>query len=234
MLKLLSLLFLVATGLISSCGGGAGDSIRSTLFGEGVRLRSMQTCTVTVNSLGDLQQALMQAQNNGQDDVICVQAGTYQVTQTLTYETPNGDNGKKLTIRAVGGQVVLDGGYSVRIMHINTDSDNNGGDAGADVTIEGIGFQGGRTEYNYGGGLYVRTRQANITLINNTFSSNIAYFWGESFSQGGGAYLSSGSGNITLTNNTFSDNNAIWGGGAYLESDSGSISALSNKVCRII
>ncbi|MCS7196119.1 MAG: hypothetical protein NZ827_02490, partial [Aquificaceae bacterium] len=37
MLKLLSLLFLVATGLISSCGGGAGDSIRSTLFGDGAK-----------------------------------------------------------------------------------------------------------------------------------------------------------------------------------------------------
>ncbi|MCS7263194.1 MAG: hypothetical protein NZ560_07280, partial [Aquificaceae bacterium] len=130
MKKALFVLLLACVSLLSSCGGGAGESIRSALFGEGARLRPMQACDITVNSVGALQQALTQAQSNNQNDVICIQAGTYQVTQTLTYITTDG--GGKLTIKALG-QVVLDGGNSVQIMKIDTDSDNNGGDAGADV-----------------------------------------------------------------------------------------------------
>ncbi|MCS7262343.1 MAG: hypothetical protein NZ560_02870, partial [Aquificaceae bacterium] len=123
MKKALFVLLLACVGLLSSCGGGAGDSIRSALFGEGARLRPMQACDITVNSVSALQVALTQAQSNNQNDVICIQAGEYEVTQTLTYITPNGDDGHKLTIKAVGGTVRLNGNNSVQIMRIDTDSD---------------------------------------------------------------------------------------------------------------
>ncbi|MDW8434521.1 MAG: right-handed parallel beta-helix repeat-containing protein, partial [Aquificaceae bacterium] len=224
MRKLLPLTLLAVAGFLSSCGGGAGDGIMSALFGEGARLRPMQTCTTTVNSVGALQQALTQAQSNNQDDVICIQAGTYQVTQTLTYITPNGDGGHKLTIKAVGGTVTLNGNNSVQIMRIDTDSDNSAStsDAQADVTIEGITFQNGNNSSGDGGGLYVKTREANITLTNNTFSGNQAQY-------GGGAYAGSGSGTVTLTNNTFSNNTAQYdGGGAYARSYSGTVTLTNN------
>ncbi|MCS6875996.1 MAG: right-handed parallel beta-helix repeat-containing protein, partial [Aquificaceae bacterium] len=225
MKKVLFATVLAVISFLYSCGGGAGDGVKSALFGESASLRPMQTqnCTDTVNSVSALQQALTQAQSNGQDDVICIQAGTYVVTQTLTYSTPDGDGKKKLTIKAVGGQVVLNGNQSVRIMSIDTDSDNNSytSDEGADVTIEGITFQNGNNSSGDGGGLYVKTREANITLTNNTFSGNQAQY-------GGGAYASSGSGTVTLTNNTFSGNQAQYGGGAYAYSGSGTITLTNN------
>ncbi|MDW8433977.1 MAG: hypothetical protein RMK35_04140, partial [Aquificaceae bacterium] len=199
MKKVLFATVLAVISFLYSCGGGAGDGVKSALFGESASLRPMQTqnCTDTVNSVSALQQALTQAQSNGQDDVICIQAGTYVVTQTLTYSTPDGDGKKKLTIKAVGGQVVLNGNQSVRIMSIDTDSDNNSytSDEGADVTIEGITFQSGSSTGD-GGGLYVKTSRASITLKNNTFSGNNAR------ESGGGAYAYSSSGTVKLENNT--------------------------------
>ncbi|MCX7989228.1 MAG: right-handed parallel beta-helix repeat-containing protein [Aquificaceae bacterium] len=154
------------------------------------------------------------------------------VTSTLTYSTPNGDGGKKLTIRAVGGEVVLDGNYYVQMMRIETG--NN--DTGADVTIDGIRFQNGKA--THGGGLYVKTSRGNITLTNNTFSNNAG-------SSGGGAYASGSS--VNLTNNTFNGNknggayalgyrvalaNNIFsnntGGGAYVSSYSGTVVLTGN------
>ncbi|MCS7196525.1 MAG: right-handed parallel beta-helix repeat-containing protein [Aquificaceae bacterium] len=182
----------------SSSGSGGSATLTPT---------QAQSCTVTVNSVEALQQALKQAQSNNRDDVICIQAGNYLVTSTLTYSTPNGDGGKKLTIRAVGGEVVLDGNYYVQMMRIETG--NN--DTGADVTIDGIRFQNGKA--THGGGLYVKTSRGNITLTNNTFSNNAG-------SDGGGAYARLTSGSVALTNNTFSNNAGSSGGGAYASGSS--------------
>ncbi|MCS7227282.1 MAG: right-handed parallel beta-helix repeat-containing protein, partial [Gloeomargarita sp. SKYB31] len=110
------------------------------------------------------------------------------------------------------------------IMRIDTDSDNgvSTSDAQADVTIEGITFENGNNSSGNGGGLYVKTREANITLTNNTFSGNQAQ-------NGGGAFAYSGSGNVTLTNNTFSGNEAQrYGGGVYAYSGSGNINLTNN------
>ncbi|RMH79889.1 MAG: hypothetical protein D6674_05545 [Acidobacteria bacterium] len=103
----------------------------------------MQTCTTPVsdsnndgNITSELQNALTTAQSNNQNDVICIQAGTYTVTSTLTYSTPNGDNGHTTTIKAVGGQVVLNGGDNVRIMSISTDGNAQTSDAKAQNLLE--------------------------------------------------------------------------------------------------
>ena len=66
----------------------------------------------------EIQAALDEASTNGQDDVVCIPAGTYNITSTLTYNLSSNSSecGKKLTIRAVGGDVILDGGNSVLIL----------------------------------------------------------------------------------------------------------------------
>ncbi|MEM0326706.1 MAG: right-handed parallel beta-helix repeat-containing protein [Desulfurococcaceae archaeon] len=235
MRKPLFLSLSLAAGFIASCGGGYGGdsstSSASALFGEGSKaLKPAQAqCTITVSDSLDIQTALNTARTNGRDDVVCIPAGTYNITSTLNYVLPSNSSecGKKLTIRAVGGDVILDGGNSVRILRIDTY--NCSDDTGGDITIEGITFQKGRAVNNAGGGvlandgggLLVLTRNANITLTNNTFSNNRA-------GSSGGAGVSSDSGSITLTNNTFSNNRAGSSGGAGVYSDSGSITLTNN------
>ncbi|MCS6876094.1 MAG: hypothetical protein NZM36_04465, partial [Aquificaceae bacterium] len=94
----LSVAVFVGAGLILSYVK-AGSSASSTL----------QDCTVVVKIVSELRSALTSAQKNNMNDVICIQAGTYKVTQPLTYYTEDGDDGHNLTIKALGGQVVLDG-----------------------------------------------------------------------------------------------------------------------------
>ncbi|MEM0326898.1 MAG: right-handed parallel beta-helix repeat-containing protein, partial [Desulfurococcaceae archaeon] len=235
MKKLFSLILSLMAGFIASCGGGYGGdsstSSASALFGDGPKaLKPAQAqCTITVEDYdrngsidnADIQTALNTARENNQDDVVCIPAGTYNITNTLTYNLSSNSSecGKKLTIRAVGGDVILDGGNSVRILSIHTSSCSD--DANGDITIEGITFQNGESSSGSGGGLFVSVVKANITLTNNTFSNNSAYY-------GGGAYAYSDSGSVTLTNNTFSNNISGYGGGAYAYSDSGSVTLTNN------
>ncbi len=233
MKKLLFLTLLLAAGFVASCGGGSGEtSSTSAIFGEGPKtLKPAQAqCTITVsdsNNNGsidnaDIQTALDTARTNNQDDVVCIPAGTYNITNTLTYNLSSNSSecGRKLTIRAVGGSVILDGDNSVQMLKIYTFTCSN--DSNGDITIEGITFQKGKTTDD-GAGLYVSTEMANITLTNNTFNNSSADDYG------GGAYVWSHSGSITLTNNAFSSNNSNgFGGGAYVHSYSGSITLTNN------
>ncbi|MCS7307784.1 MAG: hypothetical protein NZ526_04435 [Aquificaceae bacterium] len=206
----LSVAVFVGAGLILSYVK-AGSSASSTL----------QDCTVVVKIVSELRSALTSAQKNNMNDVICIQAGTYKVTQPLTYYTEDGDDGHSLTIKAIGGQVVLDGDSKTQIMIIDTDTDNNGkGDRGG-VTIEGITFQRGLAS-KHGGGLYIKTGSARITLINNTFNANQAH-------SGAGVYLYSYTGTIYIANNVFYGNSAThYGGGVYAYSSEDSIRLINN------
>jgi len=177
---------------------------------------------INVTTPEEFQDALTVAESNGQDDVINVAAGTYNITSTLTYSTNNGDNGHKLTIQGAGAdKTVLDGGGSVRILYINTDADHNGGDAGGDVTIKGIAFENGYYGYDWGGGVYVHGSSINITIKQCAFSENSADY-------GGGVCAFSDSGTVAITNNTFSENSANDGGGVYAGSDSGTVTITNN------
>ncbi|MEN3029115.1 MAG: right-handed parallel beta-helix repeat-containing protein, partial [Aquificaceae bacterium] len=220
----LTVMLIIVTTLLYSCREGTKENTMSysskNATGHTLEPHS-KDCTSKVSSIEQLREKLTIAQSNNQDDVICIQAGTYRVNQTLTYVTPNGDNGHKLTIRALG-QVVLDGHSSLQIMRIITDSNNDGGDVNAHVTIEGVTFQNGRALD--GGGLHIRTDSANITLTNNTFirNENVHH-------KGGGAYLKSISGSVTIIKNTFSNNiSIIVSGGAHAETDSGTINFTNN------
>src|SRR4030067_2781571 len=97
-------------------------------------------------------------------------------------------------------------------------------DFNADVTITGMTL-GNVTDPTPtgGGGLFVQTDSANITIENCEFSDNSAD------GTGGGASVQSFSGNITLTNNTFTDNTAAGaGGGASVGNESGDITLTDN------
>jgi len=75
--------------------------------------------TFNVTSPEEFQSALTIAESNGEDDVINVAAGTYNITSTLHYSSYNGDSGHKLTIQGAGAdQTVLNGGGSVQILDI--------------------------------------------------------------------------------------------------------------------
>ncbi len=245
MKKLFFPILSLMAGFIAGCGGGYGGDLltssASALFGEASKaLKPAQAqCTITVSDSNgngsidneDIQTALDTARTNNQDDVVCIPAGTYNITSTLTYDIPSDSSecGKKLTIRADGGSVILDGGNSVQILSINTSKCSD--DANGDITIEGINFQNGRTGYvvTHGGGLFVSTKNANVTLINNIFIGNRANGYG------GGAFVVSNSGSITIANNTFSRNSAFFSdsnvyshGGGFVESNFGSITLTNN------
>jgi len=157
--------------------------------------------TFNVTSPEEFQSALTIAQSNGEDDTINVAAGTYNITSTLHYSTYDGDSGHTLTIQGAGAdQTVLDGGGSVQILYIDTDADNNGGDAGGDVTIKGMAFENGNG--GNGGGVYVHGSSINIIIKESAFSGN----------SGGGACACSDSGIVSIVNNRFSENSV----GSYL------------------
>ncbi len=187
----------------------------------------------------DFQTALDKAAGNPSSDgdsTIIVAPGTYTLTSTLTYNKAGGDG--KLTIEAQdpNDKPVLDGQNTRQIMNINT---SGGNDLGNDITVRNLVFQNGNNTTGNGGGLYVRTNTANVTVEGCEFNNNTANgfaFGGGAYvelggdanlndntfsgntanNDGGGAYVSA-SGNATLTNNTFTNNSAGQdGGGAYV------------------
>ena len=169
-----------------------------------------------VTTPAELGNALNAAENNGETDTINIAPGIFDTSgTTFSYFCPPGEN-YPLTIAGAGaGNTVLDGNGSNQVLNINTMALAN--DGAAHVTVSGISFQNGNTG-GLGGGLYVGTSRADITVEHCAFGGNTA-------NHGGGAYaLSSGppSGNVTFTNNTFSGNTANTnGGGAFAGSDSG-------------
>jgi hypothetical protein len=202
--------------------------------------------TFPVTNPTEFQAALTAALTNLEDDVINVAAGTYTITSTLTYSTPDGDTGHTLTIQGAGaGSTILDGGGVRQIMRI----DITGG-VGF-VSISGLTFIDGSAASS-GGGVYVRNNLAAITITDNIFTDNscingngggaslisqsaVVTLTGNTFTgnsadtQGGGVFAASDSNTVTLTGNTFTGNSAPVGGGANVYSGSGSI-AITNNV----
>lgn len=167
-----------------------------------------------------IQEALDIASSNERDDIICIKSGTYLLEKTLQYRISSNskDCGKKLTIKAYDGKVILDGRDSIRIMSIDTHECYN--DISGDIAIEGITFKRGLIKDilgNDGGALLIKVNKANIIIKENIFENNNAY------SRGGGIYLSS-TGFASIINNIFSRNNAFGslssGGGVYVEATS--------------
>ncbi|CAD7773511.1 Right handed beta helix region [Candidatus Methanoperedenaceae archaeon GB37] len=177
--------------------------------------------TFTVTNTTEFQDALDIAHNNNEDDIIYVSPGTYIVSSTLSYQTDTGDNGHSLIIKAqdMNNKPVLNGNLT-QIMNINTDTSNNGGDMGGDITICGIVFKNGSN--SFGGGIYIHTTSASINVCKNVFDNNSA-------SNGGGIYVKTDSGNVTVTDNIFSKNSgSISGGGICVQVNSSTVNFENN------
>jgi len=168
-----------------------------------------------------LQQAVSEAQRDGTDSVILLAPGTYRVTRTITYSTPNGDGKLVIQARDENNRPVITG--TVQLMRIATDDDAQlGGDAGADVTVRGIIFMEGKAKLD-GGALNIQTAEANVTVQNCEFISS------ESEGKGGAfAFRSELSGSLYLINTTFKENSAREEGGAlYASTERGEVHIIS-------
>lgn len=129
-----------------------------------------QVFNITAGDVTAFQTALTTAQSNVEDDTINLAPGLYNVTETLTYITSDGDSGHTITI--LGNGAVLDGGSSVQILSLNTDEDANSGDPGGDALISGITFQNGYSNSVAGGGAYIYSSQSYVTVTNCVFANN--------------------------------------------------------------
>jgi len=183
-----------------------------------------------VDNVADFQQALIDSTNNIEDDTINVAGGNYDIpggTGTLTYSpgaVSFGEDNHSITItRASAGSTILDGGGSDQVMNLDTTALVD--DSNAHITVTGMTFQDGNNPGGFGqngGGLSVRTNQADITIKECEFSGNTAYW-------GGGAYVSSPLGaTVSITNNTFTANTGNYLAGGLYASSSGTVGIRDN------
>ncbi|MCK5229109.1 MAG: DUF4214 domain-containing protein, partial [Desulfobulbaceae bacterium] len=176
----------------------------------------------TISTIQGLEDALSQAQQNGADDTITIDAGTYNLTATLSYDSQEDHS---LIIQSNGGMVTLDATYYQGLL-IRTYTAN------AHVTIRGVTICNGFVlNPKIGGGANIRTQSANITIENTYFSDNRAshiYF----ATNGAGLFLKvEGSGRIRVSGNTFQGNYARGtGGGLYIVAGSEATVELSNNI----
>jgi|Deesub1362A_J573_1020465.scaffolds.fasta_scaffold00134_2 hypothetical protein len=148
----------------------------------------------------EFQNALTTAQSNGEDDVINVAPGTYNLTATLTYETSDGDGSLTIQAEVPSNLPILDGGDTVRVMFIDNDLDSdNEGDAGQVITIRNIIFQRGYATVI--GGVYLEMGEGDIVIENSQFLNNKS-----SDGPSGCCSVVSTSGRVTIKNSIFKGN----------------------------
>lgn len=173
-----------------------------------------------VSTVEAFQTALLTAQTNGQDDTINL-SGIYNVDDlpgtTLNYTADDDPvENYALTIQATNGTATIDGGGK-QALKIETFISGES-TADAHVTIKGLTIKYGliSSEMFTGGGLYVRTQNANILVESCYFVSNRATHIYNDPNAGGVFLKAGGSGSIIVKKNTFIGNNANgFGGGLY-------------------
>lgn len=126
------------------------------------------------NDCGDLEcsisRALQAAADNGEEDTINLGAGTYNITETLTY-IPSSDS-NSLTIQGAGsGLSILDGGDQVQILHIDTTALPD--DSSLEISINDVSFINalGLDDDNVEntGELYIVGNEVNISFLDVEF-----------------------------------------------------------------
>ncbi|HWP93166.1 MAG TPA: right-handed parallel beta-helix repeat-containing protein [Thermodesulfobacteriota bacterium] len=173
----------------------------------------------------DLHDALLKARNNGEADTIVIRAGDRLNKTPFRYTAASGEN-FALTIMGEGVGQTLDGERARKVLLIDTFS-NLEDDSNAHITIKNLSITNGRSTDGFGGGLFVCTGSANVTIENSTFFNNSATFPGSAF--GGGAEIDTLSGDVTLTKNRFSSNSVMsssesaFGGGIDILTESGDV-----------
>jgi hypothetical protein len=190
--------------------------------------------TFCVSTVQELHDALKNAQNNGQDDVIQIVQGTYNGNFVYTstesyYVIIEGGYVSGCVSRAGDSQnTVLDGGASGSVMVISAEN------TAASFTVDGISLRNGDS-----GGLYILSSEGNVILgncilENNSGPSGAGLFvttigtvllinnliqGNSSTLNGGGGMINSG--NAILSGNTIVNNDAKGGSGIFIDCSSG-------------
>ncbi len=141
------------------------------------------------------QTALDIAAANGQPDNIILSAGTYNLSETLTYK-PNRAFEGALNIQGAGpDNTIIDGGNSVSLLQIDTT--NITVDTASNITLKGITFRNSTTGYY--DAVTISTNNASVEVTNCKFIDNQG--------KGGLGIYSNKSGNITVDSSTFENSN---------------------------
>lgn len=181
--------------------------------------------TFPVSTVEELVTALADAESNNQDDIIEIEAGTYVLSEGLSYDPGNGNEDFSITLRSVNGEAVIDG-YGNRVLFMRT-YDNNG-----HITLQGLTLKNGYVpEGSNGAGLFVNISNGDLLIENVKIEDNFAaafYFSND----GGGAYITSGFGaSITIRNSVVSGNVAKgYGGGLYIGLIDGTLNFINNTI----
>lgn len=186
-----------------------------------------QAAEFCVANGNQLQNALLAAEDNGQDDVIRVRAGIY--TRAATFEAFDYWSDENFDLTLIGGWNTdcsarsatalsrLDGEDERRVMRII----NAGAGTDVTLTVQWLHFEGGMADGS-GGGLEIAGTGGTGTSIvveHTTFIGNTA-------SASGGGLDARGNGAMRLRNNLFIANDA--------DSDYGAVSLTSNNDVAIV
>ncbi len=182
-------------------------SILATIF----ILTSHLSCLAAVFNVSDVtgfRQALIDASNNTEDDVINVAPGTYYINTNggvLNYYPAQygfGTDNHALTIQGADSETtILDGGSTDGILRIGTGSISD--DSPADITIRGLTFQNAYLA------LHVSVGNASSVATPDILLENCRFFNNTGWSAAGAAlYVTAADGNIAANNNIFTNNSS--------------------------
>lgn len=162
---------------------------------------------------GSLRQAILDANNNNQEDTIVFDSTVFSTPQTITLTggelvvSPDNSAGtsKMLTVNGTGANLLtISGNNQSRIFYID-------GDAKAAINnIKMIDGNGVGRLFNSFGGAIAGNGYASLLLANSIVSGNRVSLYG------GGIFLLGG--NTTIVNSTIANNTAFSGGGIYQQS----------------
>ncbi|MBU0960811.1 MAG: hypothetical protein KKH60_04730, partial [Proteobacteria bacterium] len=190
----------------------------------------LQAATFSVGTVSQLENALATAENNGEDDIINISAGTYKLSESLSYDYYPSSEYNSISLQGVGGEVILDGrGLNRRVLFVRAKGLT---DHRADITISNITLTNGYApEGDNGAGLFINISGGDLILENCQITNSFAaafYFT----NHGGGAYITAGIGsNVSIRNCIIAGNSAKGlGGGLYLGLIDGMLNFVNNTV----
>ncbi|MCL1056809.1 right-handed parallel beta-helix repeat-containing protein [Shewanella gelidimarina] len=136
-MKIKNIALILFTITFIGCGGGGTsapvdpvDPVAPIAPVDPVAPIDPQTCThddtsdgVLVDSVQDLRDALVAASNNGQDDIVYVASGFYDVHETIEYDAQGAVDEKISVLGCGSADVVFDGNGEVQVFHFKKDGD---------------------------------------------------------------------------------------------------------------
>ncbi len=171
----------------------------------------------TVTNPDEFQQALNEAAQNGEDDVINVLAGDYDLSETLFY-IPNETENYSLTIQGEDlSTTKLNANREFRILYLNLRNIDN--DENVKIEIKNISFENGFHLGN-GGAIDIEGELAQLNIENCNFSNNYAPY--------GGAVFILTEGDINVSGTSFVNNSGKVGGALLYLVDKGFINLKGN------